>query len=123
MLGTLGGVGGIAISVTALGTITPTLDARAARVAVVVSGVTLGGGLGASVGVLAAARLLSVEGNVRACLIGAFAGGLASALVEPLLYLIGIPEPVAEFLGFLFLPMVPAVGATFGFNYVAEAPH
>jgi hypothetical protein len=67
----------------------------------VISGVTLGGGLGATAGVLAAGRILNVEGSVVGCFLGALAGGLAGAFVEPLLYLFGVPEGTTEFFGFL----------------------
>jgi hypothetical protein len=40
-----------------------------------------------------------------------------------LLYLLGIPEGTSELLGFLFLPVAPAVGATIGFNWdIADGP-
>lgn len=87
-----------------------------------ISGVTLGGGLGATAGVLAAGRILNVEGSVVGCFLEALAGGLASAFVEPLLYLIGIPEGTTELLGFLFLPIAPAIGATIGFNWSSADP-
>ena len=48
--------------------------------------------------------------------------GLVSAFVEPLLYLLGIPEGTTEFLGFLFLPITPAVCATIGFNWSVADP-
>lgn len=115
--GMLGGVAGVGLGIVAISSIAPDLESRAARIATVITGVTLGGGLGATAGVLAAGRLLSVQGNVRGCLLGALAGALASAFVEPLLYLLGIPEGTTELLGFLFLPIAPAVGATIGFNW------
>lgn len=120
--GMLGGVAGVGLGIVAIGLIAPDLESRAARVATVVTGVTLGGGLGATAGVLAAGRLLGVEGNAPGCLLGALAGGLASAFIEPLLYLLGIPEGTTEFLGMLFLPIAPAVGAAIGFNWSAADP-
>ena len=120
--GTLGGVVGVGLGVVAIGSITPNLESRAARIATVITGVTLGGGLGATAGVLAAGRLFGVQGNAQGCLLGALAGGLASAFVEPLLYLLGIPERTTEFLGFLLLPIAPAVGATIGFNWSVADP-
>lgn len=119
--GTLGGVVGIGLGIAAIDSIAPNLEARPARIATVISSVTLGGGLGAAAGVLAAGKLLDVEGSVPGCLLGAFAGGLASAFVEPLLYLLGFPEGTTEFLGFLLLPIGPAVGAAIGFNWSVAA--
>jgi Na+/proline symporter len=111
--GTLGGAVGAASGVVALGGRASNRDSRAARIATIIAGVTLGSGLGATAGVLVAGRLLKVDGNVPGCLLGA----LVSALVEPLLYLFGTPERATEFLGLLFLPIAPAVGATIGFNW------
>lgn len=115
--GVLGGTVGVALGVAAIGQLTPLLSSRPARVAAVVSGVTLGGGLGATAGVLAAGKLLDVEGMPYGCVLGALAGGLLAAFVEPLLYLVGIPEETTEFLGLLLLPILPAAGATIGFNW------
>lgn len=120
--GMLGSAAGVGLGIVAIGSIAPNLESRAARIATVISGVTLGGGLGATAGVLAAGRILNVEGSVVGCFLGALAGGLASAFVEPLLYLIGIPEGTAELLGFLFLPIAPAIGATIGFNWSSVDP-
>jgi len=120
--GTLGGVIGAGIGVVAIAEIAPTLESRAARVGTVITGVTLGGGLGAMAGVLASGRLLGIEGNTAGCLLGGLAGGLASAFVEPFFYLLGVPENITEFLGMLFLPIAPAIGATIGFNLVRRAP-
>jgi len=47
---------------------------------------------------------------------------LASAFIEPLLYLLGIPEATTELLGVLFLPIAPAVGATIGFSWSGADP-
>jgi hypothetical protein len=120
--GALGGVAGAAIAVTAIREITPTLEPRAARVATVITSVTLGAGLGGSAGVLATGRLLDIEGNVTGCLLGGLAGGLASTFVEPLFYTLGVPEEITEFLGMLFLPLAPAIGAVIGFNVGRQAP-
>jgi len=67
-------------------------------------------------------RLLNEEGNAPGCLLGALIGGLVSAFAEPLLYLLGIPEETTELLGFLFLPIAPAVGAAIGFNWSSADP-
>jgi hypothetical protein len=122
LLGTAGGLGGGLLAITAIAEITPQLESRAGSIAVVVSSLTLGAGLGASVGVLAASRILDVEGNVRACLLGGALGGLASAFTEPLLYLIGIPEGITEFLGLTMIPILPAIGATIGFHRPIPEP-
>lgn len=119
--GTLGGVIGAGIGVVAIGEIAPTLESRAARVATVIAGVTFGGGLGAASGVLATSRLFDLEGNTAGCLLGGLVGGLASAFVEPFFYLLGVPENITEFLGMLFLPIAPAIGATIGFNWGSQA--
>ena len=120
LLGTAGGLGGTVIAITAIAQISPELESRAGRVGLVVSSVTLGGGLGAAVGVLAASRLLDLEGDVPGCLVGGLLGGLASAFTEPLLYLFGIPEGITEFLGMVMLPILPTVGAVLGFNRASE---
>ena len=120
--GALGGAVGAAIGIVAIGSIAPSFDSRAARIATVVSGVTLGGGLGATAGVLAAGKLLDAKGSASGCLLGGLFGGLASAFAEPLLYLLAIPEQATELLGFLFLPIGPAVGATIGFNWSDADP-
>jgi len=67
-------------------------------------------------------QLLDVEGDAPGCLLGALVGGLVSAFAEPLLYLLGIPEETTELLGFLFLPIAPAVNATIGFNWSGADP-
>lgn len=114
-LGVVGGAVGATVAVVAIGEITPLLEPRVARVATVVVGLTVASGLGASAGVLAAGKLFDIEGNVRGCLLGGLLGGAASAFTEPLLYTLGIPEAVTEFLGMLFLPVLPAIGAMIGF--------
>ena len=118
--GVLGGVLGVGLGIVAIGSIAPSRESRAARIATVITGVTLGGGLGATAGVLAAGKLVDAGGNARGCLLGALVGGLASAFVEPLLYLFGVPEGTTEFFGFLWLPIAPAIGATIGFNGSGE---
>jgi len=120
LLGTAGGLGGSLIAITAIAQIAPKLESRAARIGVVISSVTVGGGLGAAIGVLAAGKLLELEGDVPGCLIGGLLGSLASAFIEPLLYLFGIPEGITEFLGLAMLPVLPAVGAVLGFNRTAD---
>ena len=73
-------------------------------------------GLGAAAGVLTAGRIWDIDGHIGGCILGGMAGGLASAFTEPLLYLLGIPEGVTEFLGMALLPLLPAVGAVLGFG-------
>lgn len=121
LLGTAGGLGGAVVAITAIAQIAPELESRAAKISVVISSVALGGGLGAAVGVLAAGRLLDLEGSIPGCLFGGLLGGLASAFTEPLLYLFGIPEGVTEFLGLAMLPVLPAVAAVLGFNRAAAS--
>ncbi len=118
--GTLGGIAGVGLGIAAIGSIAPNLEARAARVATVISAVTLSGGLGAAAGVLVTGKILDARGNAAACLLGGLAGGLVSACIEPLLYLLGVPEGTTEFLGLALLPIVPAAGATIGFNRSAD---
>ncbi len=120
LLGTVGGLGGAVLAVTAIAQIAPEMESRTAKIGVVVSSLAVGGSLGAATGVLAAGKLLDVEGNVPGCFIGGLLGGLASAFTEPLLYLIGIPEGVTEFLGIALLPVLPAVGAVLGFNRASD---
>lgn len=114
--GVVGGLGGAALAVIWISETVDMLGSRLARTANVVGSVTVLGGTGAAVGVLAAARLLHASGNIRACFLGAFAGAFASMWLEPLLYAIRIPEGIAEFVGMLMLPIAPAIGATIGFN-------
>ena len=115
-LGIVGGVGGTAVAVTVVGRLAPSLEARSARIAVVVGSLTLLGGLGGAVGVMAAGRLFGRKGHLLGCLAGGMAGGLASAFTEPILYGLGAPAAVTEAFGFLLLPTLPAIGATVGFN-------
>jgi hypothetical protein len=48
--GMLGGVAGAGLGIVAIGNFAPNLESRAARTATAASGVTLGGGLGATIG-------------------------------------------------------------------------
>ena len=116
-LGTVGGLTGAVVAVTAIAEIGPQIDARWGRTALVIGGLTLFDGLGAAAGVLTAGRVWDVEGNVAGCLLGGLAGGLASAFTEPLLYTLGIPEGWTEFFGMALLPLLPALGATLGFGW------
>jgi len=115
-LGTLGGLAGAVLAVTAISEIAPQIESQAGSTAVVIGSLTVLDGLGAATGVLAAGRIWDMEGNVPATFLGGFLGGLASAFVEPLLYVIGIPEGWTEFFGMALLPILPAVGATLGFD-------
>jgi hypothetical protein len=47
---------------------------------------------------------------------------LVSVFIEPLLYLLGVPEGTTEFLGLVLLPIAPAIGATIGFNWSRTDP-
>ena len=114
--GVIGGGIGVAIAVTAIGEITPRLESAGASTLFVFTSVALCGGVGAGIGVLAAARSLGHVGNPGRCLIGGIVGGLASLLTEPLLSLLRVPEEITEFAGMLLLPILPAIGATIGFR-------
>jgi len=116
-LGTVGGLVGAVVAVIAIAEITPQIESRFGKVAVVVGSLTVFDGLGAAAGVLAAGRIWDIDGNVGGCILGGLVGGLASAFTEPLLYLFGIPEGVTEFLGMALLPILPAVGAMLGFGH------
>jgi hypothetical protein len=121
--GTLGGVVGVGLGIVAISSIAPMLEAREARIATIIAGVTLEGGFGVTAGVLAAGRLLDVRGNVPGCFLGGLVGGLVSAFVVPFLSLFGIPEGTTEFLGMLLLPITSAIGVTVGFGRgVANLP-
>jgi len=113
-LGTVGGLAGSVVAIAVVAEAAPRTESRPGSVAVVVGSLTVYGGLGGSFGVLAAASLFEIQGNVRRCLLGGLAGGLASAFTEPILYTIGVRPAFAEGLGFLMLPILPAVGATLG---------
>ncbi|MBN1857912.1 hypothetical protein JW848_01765 [Candidatus Bipolaricaulota bacterium] len=121
--GVVGGLGGAVLAVMLISEINPTLEPRWARIGVVIGSVAVLGGAGAAIGVLAASKALHVQGDVSACALGGFIGGFASTWVEPLLYALGIPEGITEFVGMLMLPIAPALGATLGFNrrYQAES--
>jgi len=114
-LSLLGGAAGAAFSIAAVGEIAPLVPSSQSGL-VVVATLALGTGVGASAGVLAAGDLLDLDARPLACLSGGLLGGLAAALAEPILYLLGVPEAVAEFLGFALLPILPAVGATLGLH-------
>jgi hypothetical protein len=115
-LGSLGGLLGAAVAITAISEIAPLIDSGAGKTAIVVGCLALFDGLGAAVGVLAAGKIWQVEGSVSGCILGGLSGGLASALVEPLLYGLGIPEGTTEFLGLALLPILPALGSMLGFG-------
>ncbi|MCK4570619.1 hypothetical protein KAT84_01590 [Candidatus Bipolaricaulota bacterium] len=115
-LGTLGGLAGAVVAITAIAEITPQIESRLGKTAVVVGSLTLFDGVGAAAGVLAGGRIWDIEGNVGGSILGGLAGGLASAFTEPLLYLLGIPEGWTEFFGLALLPILPALGAMLGFG-------
>lgn len=115
-LGLLGGAAGAAVSIAAVGQLTPLASSPLGGTAVVIATLALGTGVGASVGVLVASDILDLDARPLACLSGGLLGGLVAAFAEPILYLFGVPEAVAEFLGFALLPILPAVGATLGLN-------
>ena len=114
--GAVGGLGGAALAVLWIADVNPTLEGRLIRTAMVIGSVSVLAGSGATVGVLAAGKLLDTQGNVSACFLGGFIGSFASMWVEPLLYTLRIPEEITEFFGMLMLPIVAAIGATIGFN-------
>ncbi len=114
--GLLGGAAGTAFSIAAVGQLTPLVASPLGKTVVVVVTLALGAGTGASAGVLVAGEVLDVNARPLACLSGGLLGGLLAAFAEPILYLLGVPEAVAEFLGFALLPILPAIGATLGLN-------
>ena len=116
-LGTVGGLVGAVVAVTVISETAPLIESRFGKTAVVIGSLTVFDGLGAAAGVLAAGKIWDIDGNIGGCILGGLAGGLASAFTEPLLYLLGIPEDVTEFLGMALLPILPAVGAMLGFGY------
>ena len=116
-LGAAGGLAGAIVAVITIAEITPQIESRFGRVAVVVGSLTVFDGLGAAAGVLAAGKIWDTDGNVGGCFLGGMVGGFASAFTEPLLYLLGIPEEVTEFLGMVLLPLLPAIGAVLGFGH------
>jgi len=114
--GTLGGAIGAAGAIGLVSVVGPELDASWAKTTLVISSITVGCGLGSAGGVLATSALLGTEGSMTGCLIGGLLGGLLAAFSDPITYSLGIPEDVAEFIGFLAMPLVPAIGATLGFH-------
>ncbi len=115
-LGLLGAAAGAAVSIAAVGQLTPLASSPLGGAAVVIATLALGTGVGASAGILAASDILDLDARPLACLSGGLLGGLVAAFAEPILYLFGVPEAVAEFLGFALLPILPAVGATVALN-------
>ena len=116
-LGTVGGLIGAVVAVTVISEIAPQIESQFGKTAVVMGSLTVFDGLGAAAGVLAAGKIWDIDGNIGGCILGGLAGGMASAFTEPLLYLLGIPEDVTEFLGMALLPILPTVGAMLGFGY------
>ncbi|MBU1050788.1 hypothetical protein KKG90_12270 [Candidatus Bipolaricaulota bacterium] len=115
-LGTLGGLAGAVVAVTAISEYAPQMESSFGKTAVVIGSLTVFDGLGAAAGILAAGKIWGIDGNIRNSFVGGLLGGLVSAFVEPVLYLIGIPEGWTEFFGMALLPILPALGATCGFN-------
>ena len=116
-LGIVGGLAGAVVAVSVISETAPLIESQFGKTAVVIGSLTVFDGLGAAAGVLAAGKIWEIDGNISSCILGGLAGGLASAFTEPLLYLLGIPEGVTEFLGMALLPVLPAVGAMLGFMY------
>ncbi|RLE31205.1 hypothetical protein DRJ54_00975 [Candidatus Acetothermia bacterium] len=90
------------------------------RTPVVVGFMIAGATGGASLGVIGMGTLLGEEGNVPACVLGAFLGGLAGIFAEPILYTLSGSEPLdpqLEALGMAAVAFLPAIGATIGFNH------
>lgn len=114
--GVAGGLAGTVVSVIVISEGVPAIESRIGRTALVICSLTVIDGLGAAGGVLAAARLWGSDGSPGSCLLGGMLGGLASAFVEPLLSVIGLPEGWTEFLGMVSLPILPALGALVGFR-------
>ena len=116
-LATLGGLAGAVVAVTTIAELGPRIESRLGSTALVIGSLTLFDGLGAAAGVLAAGKIWNSDGSIGGSILGGLLGGLASAFVEPLLYTIGIPEGWTEFFGMAMLPILPALGATLGFNW------
>ena len=116
-LGIVGGLAGAVVAVSVISETAPLIESQFGKTAVVIGSLTVFDGLGAAAGVLAAGKIWEIDGNISSCILGGLAGGLASAFTEPLLYLLGVPEGVTEFLGMALLPILPAVGAMLGFGY------
>jgi predicted Na+-dependent transporter len=75
--------------------------------------------------VIGAGALFGIAGNVPACIGGALVGGLVGLFAEPILYSLGLFElndPFVEAVGMLAVALVPAVGATVGFNWGTADP-
>ena len=130
LVGTLGSLVGLAggyfggrVLATALG-----VEAQPApKDLVTVGSGALGITAGASLGVISLASSLGVEGNALGSVGGALLGMLVGMATEPLLALLlsntsggselfRLASPVVEALGFLSIVVLPAVGATAGFN-------
>ncbi|MEE8593522.1 MAG: hypothetical protein V3T03_05300 [Candidatus Bipolaricaulota bacterium] len=116
-LGIVGGLAGAVVAVSVISETAPLIESQFGKTAVVIGSLTVFDGLGAAAGILAAGKIWDIGGNISGCILGGLAGGLASAFTEPLLYSLGIPEGVTEFLGMALLPILPAVGAMLGFRY------
>ena len=116
-LGTVGSLVGAVVAVTSISEIAPQIESQVGKTAFVIGSLTVFDGLGSAAGVLATGKIWDIDGNISSCILGGMAGGLASAFTEPLLYLLGIPEEVTEFLGMALLPILPVVGAMLGFEY------
>ena len=116
-LGVVGGVAGAAVAIAFISEVTPQINSAWGSTAAVIGSLTVCDGLGAAAGVLLAGKMWESEGNVGGCFLGGLAGGLVSAFTEPLLYVIGIPENVTEFLGMALLPILPAIGAYVGYHW------
>lgn len=116
-LGTVGVLIGAVVAVTIISEVGPQIESQFGKTAVVIGSLTVFDGLGAAAGVLAAGKIWDIDGNAGGCILGGLVGGLASAFTEPLLYLLGVPEGITEFLGMALLPILPVAGAMLGFGY------
>jgi len=95
------------------------------RTPIVVGFMSCGITAGASLGVIGAGALFGIAGNVPACIGGALMGGLVGLFAEPILYSLGLfklNDPFVEAVGMLAVALVPAVGATVGFNWGTADP-
>ena len=111
----LGASAGVVVSISAIAEVTPQIDSPLGKTAFVIGSLTVVDGLGAAMGVLVAARIWDVDGHAGRSLLGGMAGGFLSALTEPILMTIGVPEGWTEFFGMILLPVLPALGALLGF--------
>lgn len=87
---------------------------------------------GATLGVIGAGSWLGIDGNALACVGGALIGMPVGMVVEPLLgqllsaslpqgsELFQVLGPVVEGIGFACMVVLPAIGATVGFNIGAR---